>query len=57
MCYVLCFVVYGLCFMFQEPKPRTKTKNQSPKVLIEIAVLELGTRQLKGKEAGLFLIL
>ena len=40
--YVLCFVFYVLCFVFYVP--RTKTKNQSPKVLIEIGVLELGTR-------------
>ena len=40
--YVLCFVFCVLCFLFYVP--RTKTKNQSPKVLIEIGVLELGTR-------------
>ena len=39
---VLCFMFYVLCFVFYVP--RTKTKNQSPKVLIEIGVLELGTR-------------
>merc|ERR1711895_109013 len=49
MFYVLCFMFYVLCFMFYVLSfmfyvPRTKTKNQSPKVLIEIGVLELGTR-------------
>ena len=50
---VLCFVFYVLCLMFYVP--RTKTKNQSPKVLIEIGVLELGTRlklQLAGGDLG-----
>ena len=39
---VLFFMFYVLCFVFYVP--RTKTKNQSPKVLIEIGVLVLGTR-------------
>ena len=42
MFYVLYFMFYVLCFMFYVP--RTKNKNQSTKVLIEIGVLELGTR-------------
>merc|ERR1712002_525332 len=41
---VLCFMFYVFCLCFVFYVPRTKTKNQSPKVLIEIGVLVLGTR-------------